>query len=52
MLDPVRERYGELRGDENALEDIFAAGAGKARAITREVLADVRERVGAGPPRR
>jgi tryptophanyl-tRNA synthetase len=52
MLEPVRERYVELRADEGALEDIFAAGAEKARAITREVLADVREVVGAGPPQR
>jgi tryptophanyl-tRNA synthetase len=49
MLDPVRDRYTELRADEDALEDIFAAGAGKARAITRDVLADVRQAVGAGP---
>ena len=26
-LAPVRERYGELRGDEDALEDILEAGA-------------------------
>jgi tryptophanyl-tRNA synthetase len=49
LLDPVRERYAELRPDEDALEDIFAAGAEKARAITRDVLADVREATGVGP---
>ena len=32
-LAPVRERYAELRGDEEALEDILEAGAEKARAI-------------------
>ena len=30
-LAPVRERYGELRGDEAALEATLAAGADKAR---------------------
>jgi tryptophanyl-tRNA synthetase len=49
MLDPVRGRYEELRADEDALEEIFAAGAAKARAITGEVLADVRQAVGVGP---
>jgi tryptophanyl-tRNA synthetase len=49
LLDPVRERYAGLRPDEDALEDIFAAGAEKARAITRDVLADVREATGVGP---
>ncbi|WCB93664.1 Tryptophan--tRNA ligase [Baekduia alba] len=49
LLAPVRERYVELRADEDALEDIFAAGAEKARAITRPVLADVREAMGVGP---
>jgi tryptophanyl-tRNA synthetase len=49
LLDPVRERYAEIRPDEDALEDIFAAGAEKARGITREVLADVRAATGVGP---
>ncbi len=50
-LAPVRERYDELRGDEQALEATLAAGAGKARAIASETLADVREAMGVGPPR-
>jgi tryptophanyl-tRNA synthetase len=49
MLEPVRVRYAEIRPDEDALEAIFAAGAEKARAITREVLADVRQATGVGP---
>jgi tryptophanyl-tRNA synthetase len=49
LLDPVRERYAQLRPDEDALEDIFAAGSEKARAITGEVLADVRAAIGVGP---
>ena len=51
-LAPVRERYAELRGDEEALEDILEAGAEKARAIAAVTLADVREAMGVGPARR
>ena len=51
MLTPVRERYAELRGDEQRLEVILAAGAGKARAIAADTLRDVRDAMGVGPPR-
>lgn len=51
MLAPVRERYVELRSDEAALEEALADGAARARAIATETLADVRERMGVGPPR-
>jgi tryptophanyl-tRNA synthetase len=51
-LAPVRERYGELRGDEAALERVLEAGAEKARAIATVTLADVREAMGVGPARR
>ncbi len=51
MLGPVRERYVELRADERALEAVLAGGAERARAIASETLADVRERMGVGPPR-
>jgi tryptophanyl-tRNA synthetase len=50
-LAPVRERYHELRGDEAELERILDKGAGKARAIAYDTLADVREAMGVGPPR-
>ena len=52
-LAPVRERYAELRPDEAELERVFAAGAGKARALAAPVIADVRERMGFGsaPPK-
>jgi len=50
-LRPVRERYGELRADPAGLEAILGAGADSARAIAAETLADVRERMGVGPPR-
>ena len=51
-LAPVRERYAELRGDEDALEDILEAGAEKARAIASVTVADVRAAMGVGPARR
>jgi tryptophanyl-tRNA synthetase len=51
-LAPVRERYHELRGDEERLEGILEAGADKARAIAAGTLADVREAMGVGPVRR
>jgi tryptophanyl-tRNA synthetase len=50
-LAPVRERYTELRADEPALETMLTAGADKARAIASVTLADVRDRMGIGPPR-
>jgi tryptophanyl-tRNA synthetase len=49
-LSPVRERYEELRGDEPALEAILQDGAGRARAIASQTLADVREHMGVGAP--
>jgi tryptophanyl-tRNA synthetase len=51
MLAPVRERYGELRADEQALERVLADGAQRARAIASETLAEVRECMGVGAPR-
>jgi tryptophanyl-tRNA synthetase len=51
-LAPVRERYEQLRADEAALESILEDGAARAREIAATTLADVRERMGIGPPRR
>lgn len=51
-LRPVRERYVELRGDEAALEAILGAGAERARSLAAPTLAEVRECMGVGPPRR
>jgi tryptophanyl-tRNA synthetase len=48
-LTPVRERYAELRGDAATIEEILAAGAGKAQALAAPVVRDVRERMGVGP---
>jgi tryptophanyl-tRNA synthetase len=49
LLEPVQQRYRELRPDEAELDRILGIGAEKARAITAPVLADVRERMGFGP---
>jgi tryptophanyl-tRNA synthetase len=51
-LAPVRERYTELRSDEDRLEDLLEAGAEKARAIASGTVADVRAAMGVGPARR
>lgn len=51
LLAPVRERYAELRPDQAALEKTLAAGAEKARAIAAPTVAEVRDRMGIGPPR-
>jgi tryptophanyl-tRNA synthetase len=50
-LEPLQARYRAIRGDEPALESMLAAGAAKARAISSQTLADVREAMGVGPPR-
>ena len=50
-LAPLQERYLALREDEAGLEEILAAGAGKARAIASVTLADVRAAMGVGPLR-
>jgi tryptophanyl-tRNA synthetase len=51
LLAPVRERYAELRPDEEALEATLGAGAEKARAIAAGTVAEVRDRMGIGPRR-
>ena len=49
-LAPVRQRFDEIRPDQEALEETLAKGAEKARVIASETLAVVRERMGVGPP--
>jgi tryptophanyl-tRNA synthetase len=46
LLDPIRLRYGELRGDHDKLRGILAQGASKAEAIADETLALAYDRVG------
>jgi tryptophanyl-tRNA synthetase len=52
MLTPVRERYEEIRPDQDRLEAILAQGAEKARAMASETLTEVKEAMGVGAPRR
>jgi tryptophanyl-tRNA synthetase len=49
MLAPLRERYAELRPDEDALERILREGGDKAREIASDTLSDVRRAMGIGP---
>jgi tryptophanyl-tRNA synthetase len=46
LLDPIRGRYEELRGDEEALRGVLAAGADKAREASAPTLAAMYERMG------
>jgi tryptophanyl-tRNA synthetase len=49
LLAPVRERYQELRPDEEALEATLREGAERARAIAGPTLAEVRDAMGVAP---
>jgi tryptophanyl-tRNA synthetase len=46
LLDPIRLRYGELRGDPDELKAVLADGAAKADSIASETLRTAYERVG------
>ena len=50
LFAPVRERYADLIADTPLLDGVLADGAGRARAVARETLAAVRERIGLLPP--
>jgi tryptophanyl-tRNA synthetase len=50
-LEPVQERYAELRPDEAELDRILGLGAEKAREICAPILAEVRDRMGYKPER-
>jgi tryptophanyl-tRNA synthetase len=49
VLDPIRLRYGELRGDPDRLRSVLAAGAEKAETIASETLALAYQRIGLVP---
>lgn len=51
-LAPVREAYPEIRRDEAEIERILEHGASQAREIASATLADVREAMGVGAPRK
>jgi tryptophanyl-tRNA synthetase len=50
-LAPVRERYRELRADEDGLERTLQQGADRAREIAVPTMAEVRAVMGVGPRR-
>ncbi len=49
-LAPTRERYLELRPDEESLERVLTEGAERAREIASGTLTEVRSAMGVGPP--
>jgi tryptophanyl-tRNA synthetase len=51
LVAPARERYQELRPDEEGLEATLAQGAERARAIASGTMAEVRDVMGIGPRR-
>jgi tryptophanyl-tRNA synthetase len=51
FLEPLRERYHELRADERRLTDILEVGASKAQSVARENLALAKDRMGLLPRR-
>jgi tryptophanyl-tRNA synthetase len=46
VLGPAREKRERLVKDPDFVEDVLRGGAGKARSLAREVMADVREACG------
>lgn len=46
LLEPIQQRYAELRADPGELARILAVGAAKAQAIAGETLATAYDRVG------
>jgi tryptophanyl-tRNA synthetase len=51
LLDPIRARYDELRGDPGELDRMLARGAEKARAASAPTLGQMYERMGFVRPR-
>ena len=51
LVAPTRERYQELRPDEERLEATLARGAERAREIATATMAEVRDVMGIGPRR-
>ncbi|MGB0119333.1 MAG: tryptophan--tRNA ligase [Solirubrobacterales bacterium] len=52
FLAPVREAYPAIREDEAEIERILERGASQAREIASATLADVRDAMGVGAPRK
>ena len=49
VLGPIRERAAKLRARPERVREILESGAGRCRAIARETMAEVRERLGLMP---
>ncbi len=52
VLDPIRRRRDELARNLDFVQAVLRDGAGRARAVAGEVLADVQRACGVGPARR
>lgn len=52
LLEPVQERYREIRQDQTLLDTILAEGAAKARVRAQDTLGKVYNALGFVPPRR
>ena len=52
LLEPVQERYREVRNDQALLDSILADGAAKARKRAQATLAKVYDALGFVPPKR
>jgi tryptophanyl-tRNA synthetase len=45
-LTPIRRRAEELEATPQLVDDVLSAGAGACRAIAKQTMKDVRERMG------
>ena len=50
MLDPIRERYTELRADESRLRSTLRTGAEQAQAVAAPTLTTIKRRMGFDVP--
>ena len=51
MLEPLQQRYQEIRQDEGYLNEVFAQGAQRASEIAQKTLDDVYKKIGFVLPR-
>jgi tryptophanyl-tRNA synthetase len=50
LVEPIQQRFTELRADEGELSDVLATGAEKAHAIASQTLADAHDKLGLVSP--
>ena len=48
-LEPIRNRYNDLKNDKNKINDLLSDGANKARVIAKEKISEIREVIGIKP---